>query len=162
MFLHRVGEGAEDHALFGERRAERGANRDTVKHRIDGDAGETVAFVQRDAELLVRFKQLGIDVGQALWSVALFLGCRIINDVLVIDRRIMDVRPGRFLKRQPMAESFETPFQQPFRLLLLEGNEADNVLVQSWRGGFVLDVGDKSVFVLLFDKTLDGFGRCAH
>ena len=45
MLLHRLREGAEDHAGRGETILKRGCHRNTVKDGIDGDAGEPRSFV---------------------------------------------------------------------------------------------------------------------
>ena len=45
-------------------------------------------------ELLVGLEQLGIDLVQALRPVLLLLGRRVVDDRLVVDRRVVDVRPA--------------------------------------------------------------------
>ena len=71
---------------------ESGGHRDAVEHRIHRHAGQQLLLVQRNAELLVGLQQLGIDFVQAL-EPGLLLGRGVIDDVLVIDRRILDVGP---------------------------------------------------------------------
>ena len=74
MLLHRLGERAEDDAGLGQALLERRRDRDAVEHRVDRDAGQPRALVQRHAELVVGREQLRIDLGQALGPVAFCFG----------------------------------------------------------------------------------------
>jgi len=56
----------------------------------------------------------------------------------------------------------EVPFEQEFRLIFLFGNKADRLLTQPRRSGVSLDIGVEAIFVLLFNKSFNGFGCCAH
>ena len=162
MFLHGFAERAENDALLGELLFERRADRHAVKHRVHGHAGEPLAFAQGDAELLVGFQQFRVNLLQAFRPVAFFSGSGIVNDVLVIDFFVMNLRPGGFLKRLPVPERLEPPVGQPFRLLFPARNQPDDVLAQTRRRGIGFHVGVKTVFVILFDQALDGFRGGAH
>ena len=94
MLLHRFGEGAENHARFGELRFEGGGDGDAVENRVDGDAREHFLLFERNAELLVGAANFGIEFVEIL-QVRFLLGRGIIDDVLIVDRRILDVRPLR-------------------------------------------------------------------
>ena len=92
--------------------------------------------------------QLRIDLVEAL-QLLLRLRGGVVDDVLVVDRRERDVRPpARLLHRQPVAVRLQPPLEQPVRLALLGGDEADDVLVQPGRHRLRLDVGDEAVLVL--------------
>ena len=78
-------------------------------------------------------------------TVAFLLGRGVIGNRLIVDGRIMDPRPGRLFLRQPEAEGFQPPFQQPVRLFLLGRNQANHVLVQPRRHGFLFDVGHEAI-----------------
>jgi len=110
--------------------------------------------VQRHAELLVRLEELGVDVSQALGAARL-LGRCVIDDRLVVDRRVVDVGPGRLLHGEPVAEGLEAPFEQPLRLLLLGRNEPDDVFAQAGWNRLLFDVGDESRAVFAVRKVLN-------
>ncbi len=91
---HRLRERAEDHAGLRELVLERRGDRDAVEHRVDRDAGEAGALVQRHAELLVGREQLRVHFVEALRAV-LLLRRRVIGDRLVVDRRDAAGAPSR-------------------------------------------------------------------
>ena len=66
MVLHRLGEGAEDDAQLGQLVLEGGRHRDAVEDGIDGDAGQPLLLVQRDAQLLEGPPHLRIDFVEAV------------------------------------------------------------------------------------------------
>ena len=150
IFLHqlgmrpdRLGHRAEDDARLGQLLLEGGDHRDAsrTRHRprraaFDPrafDAGEHGLLLQRDAELGIGLEQLGIDVGEALGPFgALRRG--VVIEVLEVDFRIVDVRPGRLLHGQPAAIGLEPPGEQPVGLVLLGRDEADHVLGQALGG----------------------------
>src|SRR6185312_13903851 len=76
----------------------------------------------------------------------------------------------RLLHLLPMLVGAHPPVEQPARLVLLGGDEGDDLLVEARRRALALDVGDKAVFVALARdlaqrlSVLDGFygGRTAH
>src|SRR4051812_26052809 len=61
-----------------------------------------------------------------------------------------------------MAKRLQSPIEKKLRLILLFGNQPDDVLIQSRRRGVGLHIRDKPVLVLLLDKAFDGFGCCTH
>ena len=61
--------------------------------------------LKRDAELVVSLEQLGIDFVQAFGAVLLGLGGGVVDDVLVVDGRIMDIGPGRLRHGLPMPKA---------------------------------------------------------
>ena len=61
-----------------------------------------------------------------------------------------------------MAVGLEAPFQQPFGLVLLGGNQADDVFAQAAGNGIGFDVGDEAPLIFLVGKCFDGVGGIAH
>ena len=155
MVLHRLGERTEDDAELGELLLERGRHRHTVEHRVHRDAGQQFLLVERNPELLEGPPDLGIDLIEALER-RLFLRRGVINDVLVVDRPVRNVRPGRLLHREPHAIGLEAPLEQPLGLALLGRDQADDVFGQAARCRVLLDVGDEAVLVLSIREFLDG------
>src|SRR5690606_28546545 len=86
--------------------------------------------------------------------------------VLIIDRRVVQLRPRRLvLQPRPVAKGLEAPFQQPVRLTLLGGDETDDILRKPLRRRLRLDVRHEAVLVLLTSDgphLLDRLGGCAH
>ena len=78
MVSYRLGKGAKDDAGLGELFLERRGYGDTVEYRIDRDAGEYCPFVQGDAQLFVSLQEFRIDFIQALGSILVGLGRRLV------------------------------------------------------------------------------------
>src|SRR5439155_5834570 len=148
MLEDRLGERAEDDAEFRELVLERRRDRDAVQHGVDRDAGQAFLLLERDAEFRVQGPDLGIDILEALHFLLRLRG-RVVDDVLIVDRGIADVRPHGLLHREPVAIGPEPPLGHPFRLLLLARDEPDDVLVEALRNRVLIEVGDETVFVLL-------------
>ena len=159
VVAHRVGERAEDHADLGEARLERRRDRNRVDDGVDGDSGESFLLGERDPELLEHLADLRIDLIQTRRRRALDLRGRPVTHVLVVDRLEPNVRPRRRFQRQEMTKRAETPFEQPFRFVLLRGDEPDD----RFRKAFGRDLGverrDESVLVLAVDELLNA-GLC--
>ena len=140
------------------------ADRDAVEHRVDRDAGQGRALLQRDAELLVGRQQFGIDLVED-FGPGWVLGGGIVGGSLVVDRRDVELRPVRLFHLLPAPEGLQPPVQQPVRLLLLGRDEADGVFVEA-RGRLIgLDIGDEAVFVAFVCRGLDNFESveaCCH
>ena len=69
MILHCFGKRTENDPQLAQLCFERRRDRDTVEHRIDGDAGEQIPVRRRgNAELLVGLEQLRVDLFQTLGS----------------------------------------------------------------------------------------------
>ena len=67
----------------------------------------------------------------------------------------------RLFQRQPMTVGLEPPLQHEFRLALLLRDQADDVLIQTWRHCVGFNVGIEAVFVFLVSQFMDllCFGR---
>src|SRR5207253_643442 len=94
VLAHRLAHRAKDDAELRELFLERRRHRDAVEHRVDGNAGERLALTQRDAELLVSAKQLGIDLVER-FRPGILLGRGIVRGGLIVDRREMELGPIR-------------------------------------------------------------------
>src|SRR5262249_37915037 len=147
VLLHGFGERAEDDAEIFQLFLKGGGYRDAVEDGIDGDARQHFLLAQRDAELFVGLEQLGIDLLEAFWAIFLGFGGRVVNNVLVIDWRVMYIGPGGFAHGLPVAVGLETPIEEPFRLMLLGGNQADDVLIEAAGDGIGFDLSDETPFI---------------
>ena len=99
MVVHRFRERAEDDAGLGEFGLEGGGDRDRIEHRVDRDAraldaGQNFLLDKRNAELGVGLQKFGIDFVERLRRRARLRRGEII-EVLEVDLRIFDPRPGR-------------------------------------------------------------------
>ncbi len=148
--------------LLGQLLLERGPHRHAIKHRVHRHPGQPLALLQRNPQLLVGLQQLRINLLQAPRPIALLLRRGIIHRALVINRRVMHMRPRRLLHRQPMAIRLEPPLQHELRLILLRRDQADDVLIQARRRRVGLHVGEEAVLVFLLDQSFNCLRRCAH
>ena len=147
VLLDRLAERHEDDAVFRERVLEGRLHRSRVHHRIDGHAREFLLLVQRDAEFVESVQQFGINLVEALYLLA-FARRGVIDNVLIVNFGKVEVRPVGLFQRLPMAEGLQTELQQPFRFLFLLGNQANNVLIQTFRRKIGFNVGHEAVFIL--------------
>ena len=156
-----LGEGTEDDPLLGQFSLEGRCDGNAVHDGVHGHAGETLLFVERDAEFVEGLAQLGVNLVERVERL-LLLGRGVVADGLVIRLRVSQVRPLRLAERLPVAKGLQSPLGEPRRLVLLGGDEADGVLAQARRDGVGLDVRDEAVFVVGRDKLFDGVGGFAH
>src|SRR5881628_2450616 len=153
VFLDRLGERAEDNPELREPVLERRRDGDAVEDRVDRDAGEAFLLLERDSELRVQVPDLRVDVLEAVDRL-LRLWRGVVDDVLVVDRWIRDVRPLRLLHREPVAVRLQAPLEEPLGLVLLLRDEPDDVLVEALRRLVLIKVGDEAVLVLLLRHLL--------
>ncbi|MNL26130.1 hypothetical protein D3C87_1476420 [compost metagenome] len=163
MLANGFGNRHEDHAGLGQFRLEGGDDGHAVEHRIHGHAavfhaGQEFLFLQRNAELLVNLQQFRIDLVQRLRAGGAFR-CGIIIEIVEVDLGIADARPCRLFHRQPALVSLKTPFQHPFRLLLLGRDEADNLFRKALRGLVDFDLCLEAVFILVHIDLADLIDR---
>ena len=152
---HRLGERAEDDALLGELVLERGGDGDAVEDRVDRDARQRGALLERDSQLLVRLEELRIDLVETLRAVVLRLRGGVVRDPVVVDRRVGDVRPTGLRHGEPVAVRLQAPFDEEFGLALLARDEPDDILVEAGGHGVGLEIGDESVPVLAPNQGVD-------
>ena len=151
VIVHRLGKGAKDDPHFAEFLFERRRHRDTVKDRIHRDPGENLLLSEGDTQLLVGRQQLRVHFIEALGPLAGCPGRRIVDDPLVIDRRIVDIGPFwlrlRLCQLLPMTVCLQTPIEHPFGLVLLGRDQADDLFVESGRNSIFFNLCDKPVLV---------------
>ncbi len=140
-------------ADFGQPVLVRGGNRHAVEDHVHRHAGQRLLLVQRHAELLEGAPQLGVDLVHGI-ELLLRLRRRVVADVLEVDPRILDVRPGRLGHGEPVPVGLQPKLEQPLRLVLLARDEPDHVLAQPFRHHVRLDVGHEAVLVGLIDQVL--------
>ena len=153
MLADGLGDRHEDHAGLLQLFLEGGDDRNGIEYGIDGDprglhAGEHFLLAQRNAELFIDLQHFRIDIVDRLRA-GRALRRGVIVDIVEIDLRIVDARPGRLFQRQPALIGLETPFEHPLRFLLLRRNETDDVLGQALGRLVHLDRRLKPVFVLV-------------
>ena len=158
VFADRLAKRTEDDPLLRQRRLVRRAHRHRVKDRVHCHAGQQLLLGERNAELVVGLPQLGVHLVQGAERLD-GLRRRVVDHVLVVDRRVLHVGPVRLGHLQPPRIRLQPPLEQPGRLLLLEADEADDLFIQPLRGGVRLDVGDEAPLVLAIDEFFDRRGH---
>ena len=103
--MHGFRQRAENNASFFELVLKGGDHRYTVEYRIDRDACQHLLFQQRNAELVIGLQQLGVHLIQRLGPILGFLGCAVVTDFLVVNRRDVEMRPVRRIHGEPMSIS---------------------------------------------------------
>src|SRR5207237_8659084 len=112
------------------------------------DTREHLLLAQRNAELFVGPEDLRINLVKRLRAVLLFRR-RVVIEFLVIDRAVLDPRPGGLAHGLPAAKRLTPPRQHPFRLVLLGRDEMDGVFAEPLRGPIGFDIGNEPVLVLM-------------
>src|SRR3989442_5182653 len=161
MFLDRLGERAEDDPELRKPVLEGRRDGEAVQNRVDRDASEAHLLLNQNPKLRVQVPDLRIDVVEAVHRL-LRLRSGVVDDVLIVDRRIGDVRPLRLFHREPVTVRPQTPLEEPIGLLLLAGNEPDDVLVEALRGGVLVEIGNEAVLVLLLRHLLLDYALGNH
>ena len=162
MLAHGFREGTENDAQLGELRLESGADGDAVKHRVHRHARQEFALAQRDAQLFVGLEQLRVDLLQALRARARLFRGGVVADGLVVNGGELHVRPIGLPHGQPVPIGLKAPGEHPFGLLLLGGDQTNNLFVQTRRDGLLFNVRDKTVLVFLGCQKPDVGLRCGH
>ena len=187
MFVDRFRDRHEQHAGLGQFRLERGGDRNRIEHGIDRDASQRgavlrflailpdvvarlldaeqrFALAQRNAELFVGAQNLGVDLVERFWPV-LLLRRRVVVEVLIVDRAVLDLGPFRLLHGQPALIGVEPPGEHPVRLALLARDETHRVHRQALRGLVGFDQRLKTILVLIdvdAPDLIDGLLYCRH
>ena len=163
MVLHRLRERHEDDAQLAELLPEGRRHRHAVEHGVDGDAGEQLLLVERDAELVEGRAHLGIDFVEAVQRL-LLLRRRVVDDVLVVDRVVLDVLPASAPSSSARAgtPSAATRAATPARSSSAEISRTTSSLSPLGIVSLV-DVGDEAVLVFAVGELFDGFvWNCGH
>ena len=137
----------------------RGGNRNAVEDRVHSDIAEALLLTQGNPQLVEGFQQLWIHLVEAGFFV-LLLGSGVINDVLVVDLRVAELRPIGFLQRQPVTESLEPELQEEIGLLLLGGDQPHHLFTEALGDLVGFDLRDEAVLVRLADEIPRG--RTGH
>ena len=163
MLLHGVAERAEDDADLGEFVLEGGRYRDRVEYGINGNAGEHLLLLQRNAKFVIRRQDLRIDLVEAVERDLFRRGE--VGDGLVVDFRVVDHSPllrrrtlRRVLHLQPRVIRLEAPLQEPCGFLFLLRDEGDGLLAETRGCGVGLNVGVKALFVVALGELLEDLG----
>ncbi len=158
MLAHGLGEGTEDYPLVRQRLTEGGGDAHGVEdgvHRhlarlsagellLGFDARQHLPFAEGYAQLVEGLHELGYDFGRAF---AVLLGSGVVDYVLIVDFGQFEVAPARLGHLLPFAECVQAEVQQPLRLLLLGGNQTNDVFVQAFGHVLLLDLGDEAFLV---------------
>ena len=147
MMLDGFAERTEDNALLSKRLLECCLYGDAVHHCIDRHPAKLRTFVQRNTQFVESLHQFRIDLIQALRAF-LLLRSGIVDDILIVDRRDIQVRPCRHLQCLPMAEGFQAELKQPFRFILLGGNNTNSLFIQSAMNHLRIYIGNESVLII--------------
>ena len=167
MLAQRLGDRHEDHAGLGQLLLEGGGDRDGIEHRVDRDprAAAPSPTLRRRAEqsparaaecrACRRSRGFPGRSRRATSAPCLLLRRGVVVEVLVVDRAVIDPRPGRLAHGQPAPIGVEPPLQHPLGLVLLGRDEADGVFVQALGGLVGFDIGHEPVLVLVDVDTAD-------
>ena len=151
IFLHRFGDGTENHARFMQLLAERRDDGNTVEHGIDRDPVQHLLLAQGDTEFFIGFQQFWVKLIKALGR-----GSRLwrgkIKSVLIIQRRKRDVRPLRLRHGKPVFIGFQARLQQPLRLAFFCRNKAHDLFAQTFRREVAFNIRDKPGLVFLVER----------
>ena len=148
MVAQRLRNRAEDDALLGKRLLESGLHRDGVHHGIDRHARQRHLLLERNAQLVERALEFGVDLVHRAELLA-GLRRRIVDDILKVDLRDRQMRPRRGFERQPVPVGRHAALGHPRRLALLCGDQAHDLLRESLADGLGLDLRGEAVLVLL-------------
>ena len=146
MLFHCLGKRTENDALFRQRLTESSRHRHGIKHSIHSHSGKGRPFTERNPELVKSLFKLRVYL---LGPVAVLFRSSIVDYVLKVYFRYLQMSPCRDFHLLPAPEGSEPELKKPLRLLLLGGNEPYYVLVEPFRNEFLLDISDKTMLILL-------------
>ena len=146
IIADRLGHRTKDNSLFRKGLPESSLHRYGIHHRIDRHAGHDHLLLERYPQLIESSLQLRIDLVQTV-QFRFGFRSRVVDNILEINLRQVEVRPTRHRHRLPMPESFQTVFEHPLRFSLFGRDQPHHLLVQTFRDHFGLDVGREAVFV---------------
>ena len=152
MVLDCLGNGAEDHARFPQLLFEGGEYGGGVEHHIHGNAGEHFLLVQGNAQFFIGGQQFRVHLVQTLRGVIQALGLGIVGHLVEVDRVVVQMGPARGGHFLPLAVAVQAPFEHPFRLFLLGGQETDDFLAQPRGQGFGVHRGGETGLVVGADQ----------
>ena len=160
IFTNRFGNRTEDHASFFQLRTEGGGDGYAIENRIHRNpttrhpailaafhAREQFLLGNRDTQLFIDAQDFGIDLVQTA-QLGLRLGRSVIIGILIIDRINVELGPIGHLHRQPMAIGLQPPFEHPFGLILLGGDETNGVFAQPLGRELRVDVARPAMLII--------------
>mmetsp|Transcript_11554 Transcript_11554/g.32417 ORF Transcript_11554/g.32417 Transcript_11554/m.32417 type:complete len:548 (+) Transcript_11554:2714-4357(+) len=154
VLFDRLADAAEDDPGLQQLLLEGGGDRHRVKHRVHRHVGQPLLLGQRDPELVEGRQKLRVHLVQRLLRL-LHLGSTIVAVALVVDGRVVVIRPIGLLHRQPLPERLEPEVQHPLRLVFLRANGAHDVLGQALGEHVRFDYCLEAVLVRLGEHLLD-------
>ena len=102
--------------------------------------------MERNTEFFKRLGKLGIYL---LRPVTVLFGRRIIDDILKIDLRDIQMGPMRHLHLLPFPESLQPEIQKPQGFLLLGRNQPYDIFIQPFGYELLLHIRHEAMFILL-------------
>ena len=150
MFFDSLGNRTENNPLFGQPRPVGRGDRNAVKNGVHrNDPGQNFLLFERDSELFIGIQKLRINLVQTLGSIGLLFGGGIVKQILIIYLVIGKLGPSRFAHCLPKLKSLQPPFQQPAGFAFFLRDQADNFGIEPLGNRFRLNVGYKTIFVLV-------------
>ena len=148
VFLDGVANAAEQDAHFHELALVAGINTDRIENRVHGHVGKSLLFVQRDAKLFEGGQKFRVHVLN--FFVAL-LGLRggVIDDVLQVYGGKFQFAPVGLLHGLELLVGLQAKIQHELRFAAELGGFPDDIFVQTFFEGLVLDICYKTVLVVL-------------
>ena len=159
ILLHRFRYGAEQHTRFRQFFAESGRYGDRVKHNINGHAGKRLLLVEGNAQFFIGRQQLRVDFIETFGAVFHTFWLGIIGDTLKVDFQIIDVRPIGAHHLTPDLKCPQTPFEQPFRLILFCRDKTNRVFGQAGRQRVGFYFSSESSCIILSNGSVNLFLR---
>src|SRR5437868_1088386 len=152
VLLHSFGERTEDDASLLQLLFISSRNRDGIEDSVNGNIRKLLLLLKRNAKLLECAKKLWINFVHAR-LLSLLLWRAVVDDLLIVDFRVLDVRPvARLRHGQPVAIGFQAERKHPLRLVLLRRDEPNRILVQSSWNDIGFDVGHETVLVFFISE----------
>ena len=124
-----------------------GVNAHRVKDRVHGHVGKALLFVERNAQFFECGQEFRVHV---LDFFVTFLGLRgrVVDDVLQVHRCETQFAPVRLLHLQKLLVGFQAKIEHKLRFATERRRPADNTFIEALLEGLVLDIRDKTVFVI--------------
>ena len=146
MILYRLTERTEYNTFLSQVLLKRCLDRNTVHNGIDSHSAQYLLFFQRNSQLIEGFQQFWINFFHTFRSVFLN-GSRVINNILIIDRRNFQQSPVRHFQCLPVTESTQAKLKQPFRLMFLGRNNPNGLFIQPSMDHICIYIRNESIFI---------------
>lgn len=113
---------------------------------------------KRNEKIIIGFEKLGIKIIKRIRE-GMVIGRRIIIGVMKIDFRIIKERKGRILNGEKELIRIKEKLKNKLRIVIIGGNEENDILVEEIRGIVWLDSSLKEVIILVKvkeEEMIDG------